>query len=131
MKNYDIQAVLFFAPEDKKYNSEEEYCNSVKNLVKNKEAVFTNVRTGSVRELIVLLAESDMYIGNDNGPRHFAQAVDTPSFAIFTTLNNKKSFSPHNNPRHKAIDIQDVMDMTDAEYSEYLKKDSEYIVKNK
>lgn len=126
-EKYNIQAVLFFAPEDKKYNSEEEYCNSVKDLARNKAAVFTNVRTKSVRELIVLLAESDMYIGNDNGPRHFAQAVDTPSFAIFTTLNNKKSFSPHNNPRHKAVDIQDVMNLTDEEYSEYLKKDEEYI----
>lgn len=128
-EKYNIQAVLFYAPEDKKYNSEESYCNSLKGLVKNKEAVFTNIRTKSVRELILLLAESDMYIGNDNGPRHFAQAVDTPSFAIFTTLNNKKSFCPHENARHKAVDIQDVLGMTDEEYIEYMKKDEEYIRK--
>lgn len=128
-EKYKIQAVLFYAPNDKKYNFEEEYCNSVKALVKNKESVFTNIKTSSIREAISIISVLDMHIGNDNGPRHFAQAVDTPSFAIFTTLNNKKSFSPHNNPRHKAIDIQDVMTMTDEEYSEYLKKDSEYIMK--
>lgn len=126
-EKYNIQAILFYAPEDKKYNSEEEYCNKVKELVKNKEAVFTNIRTKSVRELIVILAESDMYIGNDNGPRHFAQAVDTPSFAIFTTLNNKKSFCPSNNLRHKAVDIQDVLNFTEEEYKEYMNKDVEYI----
>lgn len=126
-EKYGIQAVLFYAPNDKKYNSEEEYCNSVKELVQNKEVVFTNIKTKSARELIVLLAESDMYIGNDNGPRHFAQAVDTPSFAIFTTLNNKKSFCPHGNPRHKAVDIQDVLEMSDDQYLEYMKKDNEYI----
>lgn len=126
-EKYGIQAVLFYAPNDKKYNSEEEYCNKLKELVQHKEAVFTNIRTKNVRELIVLLSISDMYIGNDNGPRHFAQAVDTPSFAIFTTLNNKKSFCPHNDSRHKAIDIQDVMNFTDEEYLEYMKKDSEYI----
>ena len=125
-EKYGIQAVLFYAPNDKKYNSEEEYCNSVKELVQNKEAVFTNIKTKSARELIVLLAESDMYIGNDNGPRHFAQAVDTPSFAIFTTLNNKKSFCPHNNPRHKAVDIQDVLEMSDEKYSEYVEKNIEF-----
>lgn len=128
-KKYGVQAVLFYAPNDKKYNFEEDYCNEVKELVKNKEAVFTNLKTKSVRELIVLLSESDMYIGNDNGPRHFAQAVDTPSFAIFTTLNNKKSFCPHNNPRHKAVDIQDVLNLSDEEYQEYTKKDEEYIRK--
>ena len=126
-EKYGIQAVLFYAPNDKKYNSEEEYCNSVKELVQNKEAVFTNIKTKSARELIGLLAESDMYIGNDNGPRHFAQAVDTPSFAIFTTLNNKKSFCPHDNPRHKAVDVQDVLEMSDDQYLEYMKKDEEYI----
>lgn len=126
-EKYGIQAILFYAPNDKKYNSEEEHCNSVKELVQNKEAVFTNIKTKSARELIVLLAESDMYIGNDNGPRHFAQAVDTPSFAIFTTLNNKKSFCPHDNPRHKAVDVQDVLEMSDDQYLEYMKKDEEYI----
>lgn len=126
-EKYGIQAILFYAPNDKKYNYEEDYCNKVKELVKNKEAVFTNIKTKNVRELIVLLSLSDMYIGNDNGPRHFAQAVDTTSFAIFTTLNNKKSFCPHNNPRHKAIDIQDVMNFTDEEYLDYMKKDGEYI----
>ncbi len=126
-EKYGIQAILFYAPNDKKYNSEEEHCNSVKELVQNKEAVFTNIKTKSARELIVLLAESDMYIGNDNGPRHFAQAVDTPSFAIFTTLNNKKSFCPHDNPRHKAVDIQDVLEMSDNQYLEYMRKDEEYI----
>ena len=126
-EKYNTQAILFYAPEDKKYNSEEEYCYKVKELVKNKEAVFTNIRTKSVRELIVILAESDMYIGNDNGPRHFAQAVDTPSFAIFTTLNNKKSFCPSNNLRHKAVDIQDVLNFTEEEYKEYMNKDVEYI----
>ena len=125
-EKYGIQAILFYAPNDKKYNSEEEHCNSVKELVQNKEAVFTNIKTKSARELIVLLAESDMYIGNDNGPRHFAQAVDTPSFAIFTTLNNKKSFCPHNNPRHKAVDVQDVLEMSDEKYSEYVEKNIEF-----
>ena len=125
-EKYGIQAVLFFAPNDKKYNSEEDYCNSVKELIKNKECVFTNVRTKSARELIVLLAESDMYIGNDNGPRHFAQAVDTASFAIFTTLNNKKSFCPHNDLRHRAIDIQDVMNFSDEEYERYVKNNMEF-----
>lgn len=125
-EKYGVQAILFFAPNDKKYNSEEEYCNSVKELVQNKQAVFTNIKTKSARELIVLLAESDMYIGNDNGPRHFAQAVDTPSFAIFTTLNNKKSFCPHNSSRHKAVDIQDVLEMNDKEYLEYVKKNIEF-----
>lgn len=126
-EKYGIQAVLFYAPNDKKYNDEEDYCNNLKKLVKNKEAVFTNVRTKSVRELIVLLSVSDMYIGNDNGPRHFAQGVDTPSFAIFTTLNNKKSFCPHDNERHKAVDIQDVLKLSDEEYLEYMRKDENYI----
>lgn len=125
-EKYGIQAVLFFAPNDKKYNSEEKYCNEVKGLVENEKAVFTNIKTKSARELIVLLSESDMYIGNDNGPRHFAQAVDTPSFAIFTTLNNKKSFCPHNSSRHKAIDMQDVLNLSDIEYENYVKNNIEF-----
>lgn len=125
-EKYEIQAILFYAPEDKKYNSEEKYCNDVKALIKNKNAVFTNINTKSVRELIVLLSISDMYIGNDNGPRHFSQAIDTPSFAIFTTLNNKKSFCPHNDSRHRAVDVQDVLQLTDEEYFDFIEENKQY-----
>ncbi len=126
-EKYGIQAVLFYAPNDKKYNFEEKYCNKIKELINHKDAIFTNIRTRNVRELIVLLSLSDMYIGNDNGPRHFAQAVDTPSFAIFTTMDNKKSFCPHNNLRHRAVDMQNVLKINDEEYLKYIKEQQEFV----
>ncbi|MBP9630501.1 MAG: hypothetical protein KBE03_08530, partial [Leptotrichiaceae bacterium] len=95
--------------------------------INHKDAIFTNIRTRNVRELIVLLSLSDMYIGNDNGPRHFAQAVDTPSFAIFTTMDNKKSFCPHNNLRHRAVDMQNVLKINDEEYLKYIKEQQEFV----
>jgi heptosyltransferase-2 len=125
-EKYKIQAVLFYAPNDKKYNSEEEYCNSVKALVKNKNSVFTNIKTSSIREVASIISVLDMHIGNDNGPRHLAQAVDTPSFAIFVA-NSRKGFAPHSDFRHRAIDIQDFLNLNDNEYEKYLKEDGEKV----
>ncbi|BDU49684.1 glycosyltransferase family 9 protein [Haliovirga abyssi] len=121
IKKYNAQIILFYAPNDKKYNSEKDYCEAAKKLVENNKNVFTNIETENVRELLCLLKNSDIYIGNDNGPRHFAQGVDTPAFCIFSPTANKWDFNPHNNPRFRAIDLQDALGLDNEKYKEYTK----------
>lgn len=37
--------------------------------------------------LLGLLARADLFLGNDSGPRHLAEAVGTPTVAVFTNAN--------------------------------------------
>ncbi len=49
------------------------------------------VKTGNLRHLAALIAECDVYIGNDTGPMHIAAAVDTPVVALFGSTNHHRS----------------------------------------
>ncbi len=42
-------------------------------------------RTSSLQELLELFSISELLIGNDNGPLHFASLTDTPILGIFST----------------------------------------------
>lgn len=107
---YDCQALFFFTPDEK------EYCQSVANGLDKQSNVFTNVYTKNIRELLALLKNSDLYIGNDNGPRHFAQGVETPAFSIFSPYADKWFFNPHNQPKYIAIDYADAAGLDKEEY---------------
>ena len=77
--------------------------------------VFTNVVTESIRELAVLLSECDMFIGNEGGPRHIAQGVDTPSVAIFSPSAEKKEWLSNANERHRGIEYLDILTKEEIE----------------
>ena len=49
------------------------------------------VKTKNLRELTALIAECDVYIGNDTGPMHIAAAVNTPVVALFGSTNPHRS----------------------------------------
>jgi ADP-heptose:LPS heptosyltransferase len=52
--------------------------------------------------MAALLERCHLYVGNDNGPRHFAIAVGTPTVAVFGKP-HPESWTPPGDPRHRAI----------------------------
>ena len=137
IEKYEAQIIMFFAPINEKYNNEEDYCNSLKKLTSHPENVFTNIRTENIRELISLLSVSDLYVGNDNGPRHFSQGVNTPTFCIFSPTANKWDFAPHESKMFVSIDLQDALELNNKNYKKSIikldrnKNNSEYFRKIK
>ncbi len=46
----------------------------------------------SIRELAMVISNCDFFFGNEGGPRHLAQSLDIPSFAIFSPSASKKEW---------------------------------------
>ncbi len=49
------------------------------------------VETENLREVAVLIATCNVYVGNDTGPMHIAAAVGTPVVALFGSTNHVRS----------------------------------------
>lgn len=101
LKNLDIQIIFYYSP------SEKEFAKEVHKKLGNHKNIFSNVETSSIRELAMLLSNCDLFFGNEGGPRHLAQALDIPSFAIFSPESEKKEWLANKNERHIGVEPQD------------------------
>ena len=112
INQYDAQIFVFFGP------GEEKYSKKMKFLLpeENRHAIFDNIHTQSIRELATVFAHCDLYIGNDTGPRHISQALDVPAFAIVSPASNKWAWIPWDNPRFKAVDTGDALNLSKEEW---------------
>lgn len=82
---------------------------------------FSNIKTDSIRELATLLSNCDMFFGNEGGPRHIAQSLDIPSFAIFSPSASKKEWLSNACERHQGVEPQDM-----PLYSHSLSREEKY-----
>jgi heptosyltransferase-3 len=109
---FDAQIYVFFGP------GEEQYSKRLKSLLPEDRhpSVFDDIRTRSIRELGTVFSHCTLYLGNDTGPRHVAQSLDLPAFAVVSPVSNKRGWVPWNNPRFRAVDSGDAMGMTYEEW---------------
>lgn len=56
----------------------------------------------SLGGLAALISELDLFISNDTGPAHVAEAVGTPSVTIFGSADHRR-WSPLNQERHRVV----------------------------
>jgi len=107
---YSAQGILIWGP------GEQDLVRSAARLIGPAHAVFCDIATPGLRDLAALLAVSVIFIGNDSGPRHVAEAVGTPTFTIFSPPIDKKSWVPHLGPLHRAVDLQDALRIDEAQW---------------
>ena len=112
IEDHDAQILLYWGPGEKQYN------RSVRDHVApaNRARVFADLETGSIRDLMALFTHADLFVGGDTGPRHMAQGLDVPTFGIAAPTGDKYIWNPWNNPRFRAIDLQDALGIDDREY---------------
>lgn len=96
----DAQILIYCGP------GEEEYNRGLKPLLPTamQSLVFDRVETRSVRELVGLFAHCQLFVGNDTGPRHMAQALDMPLLTIVSPLGHSAIANPVSHPRYQFID---------------------------
>ncbi|WP_300357102.1 glycosyltransferase family 9 protein [Fusobacterium sp.] len=125
LKDLDIQIIFYYSPNEKEFAH-----NVHKNLLNNNKKIFSNIETSSIRELAMLLSNCDMFFGNEGGPRHLAQSLDVPSFAIFNPDSDKKEWIPNANDRHQGVEVRDIMENTEnmTRDEKYRLMTPEYIV---
>lgn len=97
----DIQIIFYYSPDEKKF------ANKTHRKLNNNKNIFSNIETSSIRELAMLLSNCDLFFGNEGDPRHLAQALDIPSFAVFSPESSKKEWLANKNERHSRVEPQD------------------------
>lgn len=111
-EKYGVQIFVYFGP------GEEEYTKRLKFLIPEeyRHLVFDNVRTKSIRQLAQVFCQCSLYVGNETGPRHIAQSLDIPAFAVVSPSSNKWAWIPWDNPRFQAVDTGDAMGLSNTEW---------------
>ena len=102
IEEVNSQIILFYSPAEKGF---------VKNFhlgLNNNKNVFSNIETSSIRELAALISNCDMFFGNEGGPRHIAQSLDVPSFAIFSPKSSKKEWLANPSKKHQGVEPRDI-----------------------
>lgn len=109
---------------------ERQHVTKIAEQVQNKKDIFYNVESKTIRELAIIAKHCNMYIGNDSGPRHIAEAAGIPTFTIFAPSYSKKVWIPELNQKHQAIDLQDVLQIDWCDYmlglEEYSRNSNKY-----
>ncbi len=103
LDNYNYQLLLFYTPNEKEYT-----LNLAQEL--NDKRVFSGIETKDVRDLAKLMVNSDFYFGNEGGARHISQALELPSFAVFSPDAAKKDWLVNNgNTQYDGIEGFDII----------------------
>lgn len=103
---YDAQIIFNFA------GNEEVFAKELHEEMNCDKHIFTNIRACGLRELCALVANCNFFFGNEGGPRHVAQALDIPSYAIYPPGIWKSVWLPGNDERHQGISPDDFMPFT-------------------
>ena len=71
--------------------------------------IFTNIEAPTLPDLCALISNCHFFFGNEGGPRHIAQALDIPSFAIFPPNIKKSIWLPNEGERFAGISPDDFV----------------------
>lgn len=121
LDHHDVQLVFFYSPDQK------ETIKQVETELGNPSAIFSNIETKDMREVMALFANSTCYIGNEGGPRHMAQALGLPCFALFNPSAEKKEWLPWPSKTNVGIEPLDLLEyhkMTREEYQNLEKEEA-------
>ena len=70
--------------------------------------IFPEIEATTLRELRALTSLCHFFFGNEGGPRHIAQAIDVPAYAIYPPGVSKRLWLPGSSPRFRGISPDDI-----------------------
>ena len=118
----NVQIIFFYSPDEK------DFIMKFYEKFENKRDLFVNINTKSIRELAMVIANCNFFFGNEGGPRHLAQSLDIPSFAIFSPSASKKEWLSNANERHQGVEPNDVRNCEGLDYKgQYNLIDPDYV----
>lgn len=94
IERYGAKVLLFWGP------GEEHFANAVRAGMAH--AALPDYPVPDLLQMAALLERCHLYVGNDNGPRHFAIAVGTPTVAVFGRP-FPENWTPPGEPSHVAV----------------------------
>jgi len=101
---YDAQIMLNYFPEQT-----EEALRFYESM-KNKENVYPDLASQTLRELAAVLSSTTLYIGNDSGHTHIAKSMNVPTFTILSPFIARYSWGVLDQlDAHDSVDIIDMV----------------------
>lgn len=94
IERYAAQVLFFWGP------GEEHFVDAVR-LEMHHQALPT-YPVPDLLQMAALLERAHLYVGNDNGPRHFAMAVGTPTVTVFGRP-HPQNWTPPEAPLHRTV----------------------------
>lgn len=91
IEKFDASLIMLWGPGEKNYVQQVMY------LMKHKPLL--SPQTQSIKELAAIIKRADLHIGNDNGVKHIAIAMNTPTVTIHGP-SDPVSWEPPNDPLH-------------------------------
>ena len=104
LANYDAQLLIVWGP------GEHAQAQAIRDNIDESERVFCDIKS-NIREMGQLASQCAIYIGNDTGPRHIAEASGIPTFTIFSPVYSRHVWIPNPGEQHQAIDLTDILNI--------------------
>lgn len=70
--------------------------------------IFADIKTSNLRELASILKVSDIFVGNEGGARHVAEAVELANLVVVAPQTNKSEWLSNENYLNQCIDVAEV-----------------------
>lgn len=104
LKKYpDVQLIFNYGGE-----KEKNAAISLYDYMGKPSGVFIDIEAKNLIEFKALLSFSDFFFGNEGGPRHIAQALGIPTFAIYPPCVKKAGWLPNPGPTNLGIELYDI-----------------------
>jgi len=103
LKQYNAQIIVLTG-----MPHERETINGFKQRLNGSNRVFNEIEAPSLRDLAILLANCDLYIGNEGGPRHIAEGVGIPTVSVTSPEFDYRSWIGRGRSNHQSIDWRDI-----------------------
>ncbi|WP_321333839.1 glycosyltransferase family 9 protein [uncultured Bacteroides sp.] len=116
IEKYAVQIIFNFA------GSEEEFAVNIHLEMNKDKNIFTNIKADSLRGLCALISNCDFFFGNEGGPRHIAQALELPSYAIYPPNISKCIWLPNEGERYAGISPDDRYSQEEQSGMDYLQR---------
>ena len=113
LEAYNAQLVLFWGSADEKQHVMDFY-----DLLGQHPDVFVTVNTDSLPKLAALMSHCDLFLGNEGGSRHIAQACGLPSAVIFSPWAKKPEWLVSDSPLHQGVEWNDLTVLTQDEQAQ-------------
>ena len=105
LSRHEVQGVMIWGP------GEREQVQALARRIGPDARLSAAIETGTLRELAALSHLCALFIGNDSGPRHVAEASGIPTFTIFSPPISKYAWIPHRGSRHRGVDMCDALEI--------------------
>lgn len=99
IRKYDPQIIFNYTGE-----KEENLAMELFRSMGSDSHIFMNIQANTLLELRAMIANCDFFFGNEGGTRHIAQALDVPSYAIYSPGISKSVWLPGNSDKFQGIE---------------------------